>query len=150
MSRQRRITKFYRNADSLLIHQKAVYLILIIGIRQKSNYSGSLDSLGQCTLMFGAIAGNTAGQYLTPFSYIFAQFGGIFIVDIINFIYTEAANPFTSTTVFITASGKFTVTSIATAASIVISHWFSSLFIYACQKHAISVSFNSEGQIIIA
>ena len=54
--------------------------------------SCTLDGGGQLTLMPGAGAGNTAGNYLSAVGKISAQAEGILIIDILNLINAESAN----------------------------------------------------------
>ena len=54
--------------------------------------ASALDSDGQLTLMLGAGAGYTAGNNLSTFGEILAQTGNVFVVDLLDSIYTESAN----------------------------------------------------------
>ena len=60
--------------------------------RQQCNVSGTFDGNGQLTLMFCAGAGNPTRQDLTPFGDELPQFGGVFIIDFLDFVDAEGAN----------------------------------------------------------
>ena len=71
--------------------------LLICGVRQKSNVTCTLDSLGQLTLMSSAGTGHAAGQDLAALGHVLLQLAGIFIVNVCNLIYAECAYLATAT-----------------------------------------------------
>ena len=54
--------------------------------------TGTLDGLGQLTLMHGAGTGHSAGQDLASVRNILAQLGSILIIDVLDLVGTELAD----------------------------------------------------------
>ena len=65
---------------------------LVGHVGQQSDLTGTLDGLGQLALMHGAGAGGSAGQNLGALREETAQLGGILIINVLDFIDTEAAH----------------------------------------------------------
>ena len=74
---------------------------------QQSDLTGTLDGLGQLTLMHSTGTGGTAGQDLGALADEAAQLGGILIIDMLALIHAELAN-LTALTAVATGRSIFT------------------------------------------
>ena len=65
---------------------------LVAYIRHQGHMARALDGHRQLALMEGAGACDAAGNDLRALGHIFAQAGNIFVVDVLDAVYAEAAN----------------------------------------------------------
>ncbi len=75
------------------LRELARFIGLSVGdVRQESDLTGSLYSLGELTLMHCAGAGGAAGQDLAALGHIAAELSGILIVDAGGLVYAKLAD----------------------------------------------------------
>ena len=75
------------------LRELARFIGLSVGdVRQESDLTGSLDSLGELTLMHCAGAGSAAGQDLAALGHEAAERSGILVIDSGSLIYAKLAN----------------------------------------------------------
>jgi len=100
------------------------FIALFGGIGQQGHNTGSFDGFCQAALMFGAVAGYTAGQDFTPFRNEFPQLGCILVVDIYDFVHTKNANPFTPPAGPVAPGAIFPIASFRAMGSFIIRHFY--------------------------
>ena len=61
-------------------------------VGKESDLTGSLDRLGELTLMHGADAGSAARQDLAALGHEAAELGGVLIIDERGLVHAELAN----------------------------------------------------------
>lgn len=64
---------------------------MVAGNWQQSDITGSLDCLGNITLVFGAVAGNPSWYYLAALGYEIAESTGILVVNAYLLVCAETA-----------------------------------------------------------
>jgi hypothetical protein len=82
---------FWQKKTSPLPIRGGLSIILLLRIRHQGHGSGSFDSHGQLTLMYGTVAGDSARQDLASFRYIPTQFNQILVIYAFDFISAEIA-----------------------------------------------------------
>ena len=85
-------------------------MTLVRDVRQQSDLTGTLDGLGQHTLMLGAGTGGALGQDLGTLGHVLTQLCNILVIDIVYLVLAEDANLLSS--VIRTKGGTLCIVSI--------------------------------------
>ena len=84
-------------------HREGLQFCLFSSERQECDVARTLDGNRYLTLMFSAVAGNTAGQNLAALRNEATEFCHIFIVDMFDLVYAERADLSTRSSASVTS-----------------------------------------------